>query len=295
MFLKFLKAKKLLFPILLLSCFHSLSYAQTLCETKTEIQEERCLKSISYIDLSNKKLKNIEEYFTANDIDIKSVQLLNLNHNKVEDISYLSNFENLRELRLQDNKISVIPESLGKLTRLKELDLSKNDISDIPESFSQLTNLIVLNLNRNKLKVIPEFFAQLTNLEELYLNGKSRKSFKSNCFGFFGLQHGEITTIPESLTSLAKLRKLDLSHNIISDIPDSFYSFPNLVDLDISHTAVSILPDFLLDESFNINLDFTGTPFEHTLRVSKHIGKVYEEYYIRKTGFLEENYGYGRN
>ncbi|KAB8028495.1 leucine-rich repeat domain-containing protein [Fluviispira multicolorata] len=286
MFLKILKSKKIFFPILMLSCFSSVSFADNTCNSNTEIQEERCLKSIINLDLSNKKIKNIEEYFKSHDINIQSVELLNLNKNNIEDISYLGNFKNLRELWLQDNKISIISDSFANLTGLKVLDLSKNNITEIPDSFFRLTNLTVLNLNRNKLKMIPESIAQLKNLEKLYLNGKSRKTLKNKCLSFFGLQNGEITTIPESLTTLSKLRVLDLSYNLISDIPDSFYNLSNLGELDISYTLVRILPDFLLDERFKINVYFEGTQFEHTLRVNKHVGKVYEDCYIRKTGLL---------
>ncbi|WP_186648396.1 leucine-rich repeat domain-containing protein [Fluviispira vulneris] len=286
MFFKKIKSKIIFFSTLSISFFHSVSFSNDTCDPYSEIQEQRCLKRIEVLDLSNKKIKNIEEYFRSNDIDIQSVNVLNLNHNKIEDITYLSYFKNLRDLLLQDNKISVIPDSFANLTHLQTLDLSNNDITEIPDSFFQLTNLKVLVLNQNKLKWIPGNISQLINLEELYLNGKSRRTMKSSCFGFFGFQHGEISSIPESLTTLTKLRILDLSHNRISDIPDSFYNLTKLMDLDISDTAVSILPDFLLDKRSNIFINYAETPFAHTLRVNKYIGKVYEEYYIRKTGLI---------
>ena len=80
---------------------------------------------------------------------------LDLNNNKISDISNLDNFINLTTLTLNNNKVSNIS-ALSNLKKLTTLTLNDNNISDI----SQLENLIEngkikftnLNLSNNLLQ-----------------------------------------------------------------------------------------------------------------------------------------------
>jgi Leucine-rich repeat (LRR) protein len=47
----------------------------------------------------------------------------------------------VRSLNLASNRLSTLPESIGKLTLLTSLDLSNNGLSTLPESIGKLTLL----------------------------------------------------------------------------------------------------------------------------------------------------------
>lgn len=50
-------------------------------------------------------------------------------------------------LKLDENQLIGLPDSIGELENLKELDISKNqNIDKLPETFNQLKMLEVLNL-----------------------------------------------------------------------------------------------------------------------------------------------------
>jgi Leucine-rich repeat (LRR) protein len=61
--------------------------------------------------------------------------------------------------------------SSKKLTELRELDLSNNRLNVLPPSIGTLTSLEVLNISGNNLKQIPAFVDQLPSLKVLKLCG----------------------------------------------------------------------------------------------------------------------------
>jgi len=77
--------------------------------------------------------------------------------------------KNLNSLYLNDNNLTSLPESIGKLTKLKALYLGGNKLETLPESIGNLTNLEKLSLRMNKLESLPESIGNLTNLEGLWL------------------------------------------------------------------------------------------------------------------------------
>jgi len=82
-------------------------------------------------------------------------------------IQNLEGLANLRKLKLNSNIITVIDESIGKLTMLEWLDLSFNNISKI-ENLDKLTNLQDLSLANNQITRI-EKMEKLTKLNVLSL------------------------------------------------------------------------------------------------------------------------------
>ena len=77
----------------------------------------------------------------------------------------------VKELALWSNKITVIPDSLARLTNLKQIELGGNQIRVIPDSLATLPNLRKLELQNNLITAIPSSFEQLGHLEEINFSG----------------------------------------------------------------------------------------------------------------------------
>ena len=75
----------------------------------------------------------------------------------------------LTKLYLWENNLTILPESIGKLTGLTGLDLSENNLTILPESIGNLTGLTWLGLRSNNLTVLPERIGDLTGLTGLDL------------------------------------------------------------------------------------------------------------------------------
>lgn len=66
-----------------------------------------------------------------------------------------------------EEKLTELPESIGKLKRLTLLNLSNNQLTTLPDSIGQLTELQELDLTHNNLTSLPDFLRQLTQLKIL--------------------------------------------------------------------------------------------------------------------------------
>lgn len=124
---------------------------------------------------------------------VKDLEILYLNHNKIEEIRGLESLVNLKELHLHNNRITEI-KGLETLKNLNELVLSRNRIKEI-DRLDGLKNLKILRLSGNDINDI----RGLDNLENLEV---------------LDLSVNKITEI-KGLNNLSKLKELILNHNFI--------------------------------------------------------------------------------
>lgn len=127
------------------------------------------------LDLSNCALKEIPN-------EVKEMKWLNsliLNDNKLEKIEKLETLSELTVLKLFKNRIAKI-ENLDKLTKLKYLTLRENNITEI-EGIDRLKKLTRLNLSNNKITSILPLKSFLERGMSISIN----HSYSSNDTGIF--------------------------------------------------------------------------------------------------------------
>ncbi len=96
-----------------------------------------------------------------------ALQALDLGHNYIDDLTFLTPLTEMKVLILADNRIKDLS-VLSQLTKLEYLELFMNDFTDL-SPLSSLTNLKDLNLCRNKITDITPLLT-LTNLERLWIS-----------------------------------------------------------------------------------------------------------------------------
>ncbi|XP_047558616.1 leucine-rich repeat-containing protein 18 [Lutra lutra] len=121
------------------------------------------------------------------------------------------------ELDLSRNLIRKIPESISKFQNLRWLDLHSNYIDKLPESLGQMTTLLYLNVSNNRLITngLPVELNQLKNIRTLNL----------------GLNH--LDSVPTTLGALKELHEVGLYDNLLTSIPNSISKLPKLKKLNI--------------------------------------------------------------
>lgn len=133
-------------------------------------------------------------------------------------------FVGLVELNLTSNRLCVLPDILGTLTKLQRLFLAHNRLSALPATLRNLSELRVLDLSHNGFRQVPGPIAGMTSLRKL------------------NMQDNQVETLPATLWSLTKLQFLLFTNNRIREIPNGIGRLSDLRNLALSHNLIASLP-----------------------------------------------------
>lgn len=116
---------------------------------------------------------------------------LNLDRNRLSDVTGVEKLVNLKWLRLNENRLSSLPD-LAALVNLRRIYLRDNDFESVPETLKDLPALTDIELSGNPIKEIPEWLAAKKGLENLSFN------------------RTQLTKLPEDLSAWSHLKSLQL-------------------------------------------------------------------------------------
>ncbi|CAN9504751.1 unnamed protein product [Ophioblennius macclurei] len=102
---------------------------------------------------------------------LSTLKVLDLHENKLtslpEDIGKLST---LQILNVEKNRLKTLPESIGDLQLLQTLNLKGNSLSELPPSMGSLRSLRTLDLSDNNIVQLPKTLAYIRTLESFSLD-----------------------------------------------------------------------------------------------------------------------------
>ncbi len=197
---------------------------------------------------------------------------LQIAHNQLQDLGeHIGNLIYLEELDISNNLLVSLPRSIGYLSRMFKFNISNNKIQELPLEIGDMSSLRMLDCTHNVLQSIPADIGRLTRLEQLYLrhNRLVRIPMLTNCEALKELHMGnnalqEITA--EHLNHLQHVSVLDVRDNKIAVLPDEITILVGLERLDLTNNDLSTLPYALgtLNSLKSIVLD--GNPMKKIRR-----------------------------
>lgn len=179
------------------------------------------------------KLRRLEKLYLWNThldtfpeaiLELERLKVLVITNNRIPSIpSGISKLTHLNSLLAGKNLLKDLPPEIGLLKSLWVLDLSKNMLKRLPPEIGNLTHLNRLFINANEIEELPSEIGNLQNLmwlfagrreaerakkgkKLIFVEDKDNKDSKGNC----------LTSLPKEITSLAKLKSIDLLGN---DLP----------------------------------------------------------------------------
>ncbi|XP_012508129.1 PREDICTED: leucine-rich repeat-containing protein 40 [Propithecus coquereli] len=202
------------------------------------------LENLQKLNVSHNKLKTLPEEIA----NLRNLKGLYLQHNELTCVSEgFEQLSNLEDLDLSNNHLTTVPASFSSLSSLVRLNLSSNQLKNLPAEISRMKRLKQLDCNSNLLETIPPELAGMESLELLYLwRNKLRflPEFPS-CRLLKELHVGEnqIEMLrAEHLKHLNSILVLDLRDNKLKSIPDEITLLQSLERLDLSNNDISSLP-----------------------------------------------------
>mmetsp|Transcript_35568 Transcript_35568/g.120505 ORF Transcript_35568/g.120505 Transcript_35568/m.120505 type:complete len:1384 (+) Transcript_35568:259-4410(+) len=177
---------------------------------------------------------------------LESLEVLKLNMNHFKDKPLITpSLGNLRTLWLRACEIKELDDDIDHLQRLKELDLEDNRLTGLPRTFNRLRRLEVLNLAKNRLYVLPEKIGTLTALEKLDLAMNRLEYLPDSVTGLRMLKDLSVAVnnlykLPVLSPGLSSLTSLNLDANELNLLPARLGELPLRI-LRASHNRLERL------------------------------------------------------
>lgn len=131
------------------------------------------LRDLKKLNISNNNLKKMPPLG-----ELRKMEILDANHNDIEELPdfygctalkeiYLANnyikeiteefcdqMQHLSILNIRDNKLEVLPENISLLQKLKRLDLTNNNLNKLPRNLGLMSQLQSINMDGNRLSFV---------------------------------------------------------------------------------------------------------------------------------------------
>ncbi len=156
---------------------------------------------------------------------------------------------NAQDIRIENNQLTELPDSIGNLKFLNRIIANNNQISKISPKLAEIQNFTDLRLDENNLTKIPETIFNLKSLFVLYLKSNnieklSTKIGKLKQIKKLCLQNNKLKILPKEIGELKNLTHLYLANNPIEYLPHSIEKCTKLVHLDFSGTKLPLPPNY---------------------------------------------------
>eukprot|EP00002_Diphylleia_rotans_P033110 TRINITY_DN7009_c0_g1_i1.p1 TRINITY_DN7009_c0_g1~~TRINITY_DN7009_c0_g1_i1.p1 ORF type:complete len:1625 (-),score=357.84 TRINITY_DN7009_c0_g1_i1:217-5091(-) len=135
---------------------------------------------------------------------------------------------NLQELSLANNAISYLPDDISRLKMLRTINVSRNHLTTIPATLFAMPLLDSLIVTDNRLSYEDTLACDAYNFESNHLSLASRN----------------LSVVPPIVTSMTRLKSLDLSGNSISCLPKSISNLQNLRELNLQNNRLSVFASY---------------------------------------------------
>ncbi|KAI6650241.1 Leucine-rich repeat-containing protein 40 [Oopsacas minuta] len=201
------------------------------------------LKNLTSLSLASNVIPSLPPQISG----LTLLTFLKLDSNQLTEIGdWIGALSKLTSLSARDNKLTKVSASVGALVNLTKLDLSHNQLETLPEEIGTLSVLKDFLCFRNKLIIAPDL-SRMTSLYHLDMSLNRLEKFPTLPQGValkeVNLAINRIPVLPaDRLVGLSGLINLQISENSLSSLPEAITSLTELKKLDCSVNNITKIP-----------------------------------------------------
>ncbi len=171
-----------------------------------------------------------------------------------------------RTLKL-DGGLTALPEEVFGLSEtLEVLDLSGNRLTALPQDLGRLKRLRVLFCSGNPFERLPPVLGDCAALSQVGFRGSGMREVPAEALPhtlrWLTLTDNRIARLPDEIGRRPWLQKLMLAGNRLTEVPESLAGAPNLELLRLSANRLERLPSWVTRLPRLAWLAYAGNPFE---------------------------------
>ncbi|OWZ03037.1 hypothetical protein PHMEG_00025301 [Phytophthora megakarya] len=247
------------------------------------------LETLTSLDLSNNELEGCLSEQVGK---LDKLRELGLEGNKLTHLpESIGGLVHLEVLRVDSNQLEKLPSSIGRLKNLKTLSAHSNQIVELPASFGSLTGLLTLDMKKNCLVTTSDAFLQLTSIKYIDLRQNKLQVFptlpvNNTSLDQLFLGFNVLREIPEDvvLSVMESLTVLDVRDNQLQRLSDRIPQLYRLKTLDLTNNDLHDLPPGFGYLKYLNHLLVEGNPLRSIRRSIISAGTEPLKKYLRTRG-----------
>ncbi|GAB4045615.1 leucine-rich repeat domain-containing protein [Spirosoma litoris] len=223
------------------------------------------LKSIEILNLRNNALTTLPE----NIHKLSNLKQILLDGNEISELpNSFCRLPSITNISLRGNDLVYLPENIGKLKKLNQFILSENQLSTLPDSICELIYLTSIDLSDNRLIGLPDDFGNIKYLNNLNLNRNQLVELPESIGDFefllnLNLSENNIYKLPGTFTNLKRINDLDLSGNRLKYLPEDIGNMLSIRDLQLNFNEIISLPESISEMKNLSNLGISNNRIEY--------------------------------
>lgn len=235
-------------------CFEDVFYAASGRHYSLK-KARRNKKDVRVLEASYLRLEEVPNYVYK----MSNLQSLDLSKNFLTAINdNIGKLSKLSELNFSNNYLSVLPATLEQNRFLEHLYLDNNKFGSLPASIYQLNFLQELSASNNQLQSLSTFDSRV--LSRINVSNNQLSSLPNleaqNALLELNASNNQLSVFPTALP-FENLDTLDLSSNNISQLPDDLTPLTNLKKLNLQGNPISTGERIRIRQAlFNVDLTF---------------------------------------
>lgn len=202
------------------------------------------LNILERLILDNNEFQNIL-------ITNSSLKEVSLNNNKISSLKFAFTLESqLKYLNMSNNCILELDSTVKHLKNLRMIDISNNQCEVIPNEIEYLGELKTFIANDNKLNLLPKEFYQLPQLRKVILYNNPKLQFDSNLIkskiNEIDVSFCEDPSLLYFICQNPYLQIVVAKNCDIKEIPKNISQMQSLISLELANNKIENLPSELL-------------------------------------------------